>query len=119
MTIKELSTRLKVSPQAIYKRVKAAGVALDGLKDKQTGELTQEGEALIRGLFEPLNQVENKDKELIAQLKAKVETLEQEVEYLRKALDQAQQLQAMALQRLALPAPRRGWWSKLFGRGAE
>lgn len=123
MTIKELSTKLKVSPQAIYKRLRAAGISVEGLKDKETGELTEEGKAAVMALFSPLNQVENSFNQVerieVERLKAQVETMQAEIDYLRKALDQAQQLQGMALQRMALPAPRHSWWSKLFGKGEQ
>ena len=115
MTVKQLSTELKISPQAVYKRLKAAGVALDGLKSKETGDLTAEGEETIRALF--FNQVDNPQAVEVEKLRVEVERLKSEVEYLRKALDQAQQLQAMALQRPALPPA--GLISRIFGRGRE
>ena len=122
MTIKGIASKYGVSVQAVYKRIRSAEISLDGLKDKQTGELTPEGEAAVMALFEPLNRVENSETELKAEvenLRGQVETLKSEVEYLRKALDNAQQLQAMALQRLALPSAKPGFFSRLFGRRKE
>lgn len=136
MTVKSIADKYGVSVQTVYKRIKAAGMAVEALKDKATGELTEEGKAAVMALFEPLNEglkglnwFKDENEKLkqerdalnleVERFKAQVETMQAEIDYLRKALDQAQHLQAMALQRLALPAPRRGWWSKLFGRGDE
>lgn len=137
MTVKSIADKYGVSVQTVYKRIKAAGMAVEALKDKDTGELTEAGKAAVMALFKPLNEGLNEglnwfkdENEKLKQerdalnleverFKAQVETMQAEIDYLRKALDQAQHLQAMALQRLALPAPRRSWWSKLFGRGGE
>lgn len=58
MTIKEIAEQAGLSHQAIYKRLKARGVALDQIKDKGTGELTAAGEALLRELFNLQDQTE-------------------------------------------------------------
>ena len=58
MTIKEIAERAGLSHQAIYKRLKARGVALDQIKNKDTGELTAEGEALLLELFNLQDQTE-------------------------------------------------------------
>ena len=51
MTVKEFSALVGVSHQAIYKKLKGRGVALDSLKDKETGQLTADGEALLRAIY--------------------------------------------------------------------
>ena len=51
MTVKEFAALVGVSHQAIYKKLKGRGVALDSLKDKETGQLTEEGEALLRSIY--------------------------------------------------------------------
>lgn len=51
MTVKEFSEIVGVSHQAIYKKLKGRGVALDAIKDKETGQLTQEGETLLREIY--------------------------------------------------------------------
>lgn len=116
MTIKQVANQYNISVQAVYKKIKAAGLALDALKDKETGELTPEGEETVLSLFNQSTQVENA---VIEGLKAQVNQLTTEVEYLRNALLQAQQLQGMLLQRQALPAPRGGWLSRILGRGKK
>lgn len=51
MTVKEFSALVGVSHQAIYKKLKGRGVALESLKDKETGQLTEEGETLLRRIY--------------------------------------------------------------------
>lgn len=51
MTVKEFSALVGVSHQAIYKKLKGRGVALESLKDKETGQLTADGEALLRAIY--------------------------------------------------------------------
>ncbi len=51
MTIKDIAAAAGLSHQAIYKRLKARGVKLESIKIKGTGELTAEGEALMREIF--------------------------------------------------------------------
>ena len=58
MTIKDVAARAGLSHQAIYKKIKARGVSLESIKIKGTGELTAEGEALMRELFNLQDQEE-------------------------------------------------------------
>lgn len=51
MTVKEFAALVGVSHQAIYKKLKGRGVAVDSIKDKVTGQLTEEGEALLREIY--------------------------------------------------------------------
>ena len=46
MTIKQMAAKHNVSPQAIYKRLKKQGVNVNVLMDKETQELTPEGEMI-------------------------------------------------------------------------
>lgn len=138
MTIKEAAERYGVSKQAIYQRLKKAGQDLDNIRDPKTGLLSSDGEKLINSIYgqnavkEPLKsspvnlQVESFKQEreaLLGQieaLKAVNEQLTSERDYLRRSLDQAQQLQAMAFARL--PAPKEssgGWFKKIFTKTKE
>ena len=95
MTIKEIAAAAGVSHQAIYKRLKARGVRLETLKDKTTGALTAEGEALIREMLNLKDQEETaappppaaEEKaapaEVEKELRNQVERLNLEVERLR------------------------------------
>ena len=51
MTIKDVAARTGLSHQAIYKRLKARGLSVSELKDKQSGHLTEEGERLLAEMF--------------------------------------------------------------------
>lgn len=135
MTIAEIAARLGVSKQAVYQKIKRAGLSINALKDHNTGEFTDDGAQTIVNLFNnaprsdvdvstpSAGQVEtinalNSDidrlKTEVDRLNNLVEQLTGERDFLREALlqaqksaDQAQQLQAMTLTKL-LPAPRPG-----------
>lgn len=163
MTIKEVAQLKGLSHQAIYKRLKSHGVKVEDIRDRQTGQLTPDGERIIRRLFdldppaeEPIATPDKRDettvveglRNQVAELTTTVEKLNVEVEklrnqvasgeerisalveerdFLRKALDQAQQLQAITLAKVpnvkSLPPADeekgrlRGWWNRVRGRG--
>ncbi len=54
MRIKEVSEKVGLSHQAIYKRLRSRGKRAEDITIKGTGELTEEGEALMRELFPAL-----------------------------------------------------------------
>lgn len=125
MTIKKLAEELKVSPQAIYQRLKANNVDVRKLTDSKTRELTADGEYSIRKLFsredgeqkptkqsiieEYVKQIETLKADnavLTEKLKAseeKASQLQVDKDNLTKALIQAQDLHRTALERM-LPA---------------
>lgn len=124
MTIKEVASRQGMTVQAVYKRIKTSGLDLSTLKDAKTGRLTADGEKKVLSLFENkkpqegaeivLKQEVERLKLVNEQLLKQVETLQQNRDDLRAALEREQQLHAMALQKIpqALPAgEKRG----LFG----
>lgn len=121
MTIKEAAQLYGKSRQAIYQRLQASCQPLNELKNPETGVLTEKGEALLKSIYcegdrqeavKPgkvdtqidslLTQIQRLESEVKA-LTEKVDGLQADKEYLQRALDQAQQLQAMAFKRL--PAP--------------
>lgn len=85
MTIKQAAAKYKVSPQAVYQRLKKKKIFVETLTDKVTGELTPEGEMILDNLFNPEKQPlkansrayaeeqENTIKELRAQIAELVE----------------------------------------------
>ncbi|MBQ2756041.1 MAG: hypothetical protein IJF27_05165 [Oscillospiraceae bacterium] len=148
MTIAEIAASLGVSKQAVYQKIKRAGLSVNTLKDHNTGEFTDEGAQTIVNLFnntprpnidvstpsveqvETINALNNDIDRLnieVDRLNDLVEQLTNERDFLREALlqaqksaDQAQQLQAMTLTKL-LPAPRPGIAERLrqmFKKGA-
>ncbi len=142
MKIADIADRLSVSKQAVYQRIKRAGINVNTLKDQKSGEFTEESAAIIFNLFtnnstEPFEKTTTVNAILteLESYKQRVESLTthlceidqqlnevtQERDYLRNALTQAQsalnqsqQLQAMMLQRM-LPAPRQGIVERLRG----
>lgn len=136
MTIKEVAQVTGLSQQAIYKKIKSRGIKIEDLKDKETGQLSEHGEEVIRELF-----IDKKDEKQVSteveKLRAEVEKLRNQVEFLEErnrqlteerdflktALSQAQQLQALTLARIpaALPPAEKhgifGWFSRRRGKG--
>ena len=124
MTIKEIADLQGLTVQAVYKRIKTSGLDLSALKDAKTGHLTADGEQKVLSLFEnkkpqegaeiALKQEVERLKLVNEQLMKQLETLQQNRDDLRAALEREQQLHAMALQKIpqALPSgEKRG----LFG----
>ena len=127
MTIKDIAAAAGLSHQAIYKRLKARGVKLESIKIKGTGELTAEGEALMREIFNLKDQQEEaappppaaEEKAAPAEVESEVEKLRNQVEtleqrekalteerdFLRLSLERSQQLQAITAQKIPNPPP--------------
>ena len=142
MTIKDVSTMTGTSVQAVYKRLKAKGLNLDEIRDKETGHLTPEGEAEVEELFKiKFKEFKTKEQEVVnllsdldrlkselstAQtrievLEAQVKLLENERDHLREAADRSQLLQLETLKKIpaALPAPEKKWRFPWFHRKEE
>lgn len=122
MTIKEFSKELGISTQAIYQRIKAAGIQLDSLKTPGSHELSDEGRKQLAQLFTK-QQPTNGDlqKSLQAEnelLKQRCKELEADRDRWQHVAEQAQQLaaQAQALSLARLPAPRRSLLEWLRGK---
>lgn len=120
MTIKEFSKELGISTQAVYQRIKAAGIHLGSLKEPGSQELSEDGRKQLAQLF---TKQQSTNDDLIKSLQTENEFLKQRCKELeadrdrwQQATEQAQQLaaQAQALSMARLPAPRRsllGWLS--------
>lgn len=141
MTIKEFAKSKGISTQAVYQRIKSAKIELSSLKNGD--QLSPDGLARLDQLFTTQDRPSidklaalEADK---ADLQANVARLEflldearqqrdqwqkqaaqaaQALEAAQKIADQAQQLNAAAMQRIALPAPK-GFLSRLFHREAK
>lgn len=57
MTIKQYAAQRKVSPQAVYQRLKKNKIRVETLTEKGTGELSGEGIVILDKLFDPENKV--------------------------------------------------------------
>lgn len=141
MNIAEIAQAAGVSKQAVYQRLKKNGIKIDTIKDPKSGEISAKDAAVIVGMFtgsdtnevdidsikgkavnvidEYKSAVESLNAE-IAGLKQKVNELTNERDFLRNsllqaqnALSQAQQLQAMTLQRV-LSEPKQGVTGRFF-----
>ena len=123
MTVKDFAALAGVSHQAIYKKLKGRGVSLDAIKDKETGQLTQEGETLLREIYSLSGQQESSEEaasetteaappaeeQAGKKLRNQVAELEKEVERLRnqvatleekeKALTEERNFLRMSLER--------------------
>lgn len=117
MTLKEYAASIGVSVQAVYKRLKANGLNLDVLRDKETGHLTDEGLKEVEKLFN-LDSTKGEDltrlKMEVERLKTLVETITAERDRLLEERDKLLLLQLETLKKIpqALPAPedKKTWW---------
>lgn len=136
MTIKQFAKEKGVSTQAVYQKIKAAGLEISDLRAENSAELTESGLKAVNQLFvKQKEKTDNKEK-----LVDRVKELEKQVSMLESALQEAradrdrwaaqaeaaqqtaQQAQALNMATLkALPAPqppaeRRGLLARLFNR---
>ena len=112
MTIKQYAEEKGISPQAVYQRLKKNKIKVESITEKGTGELTGEGtvildklfsaenrqikpikdekiEALEKQLSEARAQLSSKD-ELIKSLEKERDSLKEDKDYFKQALNQAQ-----------------------------
>lgn len=125
MTIKQAAEGYNISVQAIYSRLKKEGIALETLKDADTGELTADAEVVLDKLFKDKQQKHSSFNSTIERLQGDIKRLnvenvelveklkrlenenaelKQERERLLTIAQQAQELHKAALERL-LPPP--------------
>lgn len=117
MNIKEFAKSIGISTQAVYQRIKGAGIALDSLKEPGTQDLSEDGKKQLAQLFakqQTTNDGLQKSLQKSLQtenefLKQRCADLEADRDRWQRAAEQAQQLaaQAQALSLARLPAPRR------------
>jgi len=136
MTIKEIAKEKGVSTQAVYQKIKAAGLKISDLRAENSVELTESGLKAVNQLFVKQSETTvNKNK-----LVDKIKELEKQVSMLESALQEAradrdrwaaqaeaaqqtaQQAQALNMATLKAlpaqqpPAERRGLLARLFSR---
>ena len=115
MTIKELAKELGRSHQAIYKRLKTAGITLEELQEPGTGQLTEEGEKRLRSMYaQPVNRggtVEGEASTPVQPVNStstkEVEKLQREVEALRNQVAEMQHRAELAEVKAAAAADER------------
>lgn len=112
MTIKELAKELGRSHQAVYKKLGNAGIDLNALKNPTTGELTTEGEKIVRELYAPKATA---TEALRTEVESEVEKVESKVE------SEAERLQSVlnALQRDLIEAKHKAEVAEIRATAAE
>lgn len=140
MTIKQAAKMYGISVQAIYSRLKKEGIALETLKDADTGELTADAEVVLDKLFKDKQQIHSSLNSTIERLQEDVKRLnvenvelveklkrlenenaelKQERERLLTIAQQAQELHKAALERLLPPPVDNTAAEDLRGSGAQ
>lgn len=142
-SISELAEHLKISRTTLYRRANLSGIDLTGVysneqlellssvhptvqqlnsSTEQTGQLSEQTEQQIKFLNKEVSAKDKQIKLLSSQLKEK----DLQISLLNKHLDQAQQLQLIAEQRLTETKdnlieyqekenqPKKGFWQSLF-----
>ena len=106
MNIKDVSTKAGISVQAVYKRLKANGITLDMIRDKETGQLSTDGEEIVSNIF---NLSDNKEAAEVEKLRAQVEMLTAERDRLLEEREKLLVIQLETLRKIpaALPAPEK------------
>lgn len=141
MTVKDVSALAGISVQAVYKRIKKRGIELNAIRSPETGQFSPEGEELMKSLFNlenaseapktqntageerlktALNELEKLKTEVV-NLRAQLEAMTNERDYLRGALEREQTLHGMTLQKVpaALPAGKKHGLFSWFRKGGE
>lgn len=126
MKITDAAARYGVTMQAVYQRLKKNGIRVETLKDKETKELTAEGEAVLENLFGKNRKEFYQRRESLESLKAELSTAKSRIEILTVQLDAAEKARITAEETLAneramfqrlLPSPeekRGGLLRRLF-----
>ncbi len=132
MTVKDIATRAGVSHQAVYQKLKKRGIRIEDLRDKETGELTGEGMAILLKLFPLADEtvecstndessklegaisqdevIERLGKEIdrlkseLSIKKIQLEAITDERDFLRKAVEQSQERETLRTRIEALEA---------------
>lgn len=126
-TIKQLADELGVSKQAIRKRINQLPTSYHYVGANRTIYITEEGAKILASKvstnYQPIGtNVDTKVDTLIETLTAQLKVKDEQIERLQQSLNQAQQLQAIAEQKIKLleqkqeeppVEPKKKWW-KLF-----
>ena len=131
MTIKEFAKKQSISTQAVYQKLKAAGISLNSIKQGNSQELTQEGIKQLENIFFKKNKEESNSieslklenkflKEQLEQLKKQLEQLQSDCNKLQDLLQREQQAthQAQAIQMATIQAlsKKPSLWARLTGK---
>ncbi len=130
MTIKQFAKKYSISPQAVYQKLKAAGIPLTDIKQGNTQELTEEGIKRLESIFVKKSKEESAEVERLKVenqlLKAQIEEIKADrdrwaelAKTAQESLQREQQAthQAQAIQMATLQAmQKRSLWARLTGK---
>ena len=92
MTIKEFANEQGITPQAVYQRLKSAGIEISALKDAETGEITPAGADTIKAIFSNTSKQDDKENALkITRLQDELNKKAQELESFKTRVEELQQ----------------------------
>lgn len=84
MTIKDIAEEYSVTQQAVYQKLKRKGIKRGDIQHEGSPDLTEEGEAIVRSLFEKTKEI----KDVITQQALKASDLVQQLNETKKQLEQ-------------------------------
>ena len=130
MTIKQFAKKYSISPQAVYQKLKAAGIPLSDIKQGNSQELTEEGIKQLESIFVKKSKEESAEVERLKVenqlLKAQIEEIKADrdrwaelAKTAQESLQREQQAthQAQAIQMATLQAmQKRSLWARLTGK---
>ena len=130
MTIKQFAKKYSISPQAVYQKLKAAGITLTDIKQGNTQELTEEGIKRLESIFVKKSKEESAEVERLKVenqlLKAQIEEIKADrdrwaelAKTAQESLQREQQAthQAQAIQMATIQAmQKRSLWARLTGK---
>ena len=120
-TIKQLADEFGLSKQAVRKRINQLPTNYYFVGGNKTIYVTDEGQKILREKVSTNQQptVDTKVDTLIETLTAQLKVKDEQIERLQQSLNQAQQLQAIAEQKIklleqkqeeAIEEPKKKWW---------
>ena len=130
MTIKQFAKKYSISPQAVYQKLKAAGIHLSDIKQGNSQELTEEGIKQLESIFVKKSKEESAEVERLKVenqlLKAQIEEIKADrdrwaelAKTAQESLQREQQAthQAQAIQMATIQAmQKRSLWARLTGK---
>ena len=130
MTIKQFAKKYSISPQAVYQKLKAAGIPLSDIKQGNSQELTEEGIKQLESIFVKKSKEESAEVERLKVenqlLKAQIEEIKADrdkwaelAKTAQESLQREQQAthQAQAIQMATIQAmQKRSLWARLTGK---
>ena len=116
MTIKEFAKSQGITTQAVYQKIKAAGIDLASIRKENTAELTAEGLEVCKRLYSKADETIKKENMV---LKERLEALEKERNALQIALDSKEQEIEQKEQEIKRITAERDRWASMAEAAQE